>query len=74
MSTKPNRGRRGAALLNFLLSYGKLAGAPAVIIGLLTFGNITQVGGASPRRLGIVIVCALVIAACVLVEKNDLRF
>lgn len=73
MSTKPNRGRRGAALLNFLFSYGKLAAVPALIVGLLTLGNVTQADGVSPRRLGILAVCALVVAACALVEKNEAR-
>lgn len=71
MPGNSNNRRRGAALWVMLLSYGKLAAVPALIVGLLTLNNLLDRNGFTPKRLVIVVVCALIVLAAILLEKNE---
>ena len=71
MSKDSDKRRRGTSPCDFLLIYGKIAAAPAIIIGLITLGDLLGKDGFSPKRLVIIIVCVLVIAALLLVEKYE---
>ena len=73
MPMNPNKRRNRGSLWEFLLTYGYLAAVPVIIVGLLTLVEVLEGAGLTSKRLAVILICALVVVAFLLIEKYEDR-